>query len=72
MLTAFSVHVAMLYMPFGNALLGTEPVGARLWLLLFALSLSILALMELHKLSWYLRYRRTARKSLVGARPGSA
>ena len=72
MVTAFSIHVAMLYMPFGNALLSTEPVGAELWLLLFALSLSILALMELHKLSWYLRYRRTSSQALVGARPGSA
>ncbi len=52
MLTAFSIHVAMLYSPWGQLLLSTRPVGAEEWLLLVGLSLSILVVMELHKLSW--------------------
>ena len=63
MLTAFSIHVSMLYLPFGNALLGTKPVDASSWLMLFMLSLSILVLLELHKLSWYLRQRRRQRSA---------
>ena len=55
MLTAFSIHVAMLYLPAGNALLSTEPVDGPMWLMLAAMSLSILVGMELHKLSWHLR-----------------
>ncbi|MGB5623188.1 MAG: cation transporting ATPase C-terminal domain-containing protein, partial [Gammaproteobacteria bacterium] len=72
MLSAFSIHVAMLYLPFGNALLTTQPVDGGLWLLLFTLSLSILALMELHKLSWYLRQRRRQRTAPRQPRPRSA
>ncbi len=52
MVVAFSVHVSMLYLPWGNLLLSTEPVGAREWMMLAGLSLSILFVMELHKLSW--------------------
>ncbi len=55
MLAAFSIHVASLYMPWGQLLLSTQPVGLREWILLVGLSLSILVIMELHKLSWALR-----------------
>ena len=55
MLLAFSIHVSMLYLPFGHALLGTEPVSLDNWLFIFALSLPILLVMELHKISWRLR-----------------
>ncbi len=55
---AFSVHVAMTYLPAGNLLLATQPVDAELWSWLLMLSLPILAVMELHKLSWALRRRR--------------
>ena len=72
MLSAFSIHVTMLYLPFGNALLGTQPVDASSWLLLFAMSLSILVLLELHKLSWYLRQRRRQRTTPRHPRPHSA
>jgi magnesium-transporting ATPase (P-type) len=51
MLTAFSIHVAMLYLPVGNAFLGTEAVSAGNWIFIFALSLPILLAMELHKLA---------------------
>jgi magnesium-transporting ATPase (P-type) len=57
MLAAFSIHVAMTYLPAGNLLLSTQPVDAALWLQLLMLSLPILVVMELHKLSWSLRRR---------------
>jgi hypothetical protein len=57
LLAAFSIHVAMTYHPFGNVLLSTQPISADLWLRLLALSLPILVVMELHKLSWSLRRR---------------
>jgi Ca2+-transporting ATPase len=58
MIVAFSIHVAMTYLPLGNLLLSTQPVDAALWVQLLLLSLPILAVMELHKLSWSLRRRR--------------
>jgi len=61
MLSAFSLHVAMLYLPLGNTLLGTEAVSADNWAYIFMLSLPILLVMELHKLSW--RRRDRARES---------
>ena len=57
LLAAFSIHVAMTYHPFGNVLLSTQPISADHWLRLLALSLPILVVMELHKLSWSLRRR---------------
>jgi hypothetical protein len=54
---AFSIHVAMTYLPVGNLLLATQPVSVSLWLQLLMLSLPILLVMELHKLSWALRRR---------------
>jgi magnesium-transporting ATPase (P-type) len=58
MIVAFSIHVAMTYLPVGNVLLSTQPVDAALWLQLLMLTLPILIVMELHKLSWSLRHRR--------------
>jgi magnesium-transporting ATPase (P-type) len=58
MIVAFSIHVAMTYLPVGNLLLSTQPVDTALWLQLLMLSLPILVVMELHKLSWSLRRRR--------------
>jgi magnesium-transporting ATPase (P-type) len=55
MIAAFAVHVASLYLPWGQLLLSTQPVGLKEWALLVALSLSILVVMELHKLWWALR-----------------
>ena len=57
MVAAFSIHVAMTYLPVGNLLLSTQAVDAELWLWLLMLSLPILIVMELHKLSWSLRRR---------------
>ncbi len=52
MLMAFSIHVVMLYLPLGNEFLGTQVVSAQHWALIFALSLPILLVMELHKFLW--------------------
>jgi Ca2+-transporting ATPase len=57
---AFSIHVAMLYLPWGNVLLSTEPVSVEQWITLALLSLSILVVMELHKLSWWARGEKRA------------
>ncbi len=59
-LGAFSAHMAMTYLPLGNLVLSTEPIDAGLWFLLLAVSLPILLVMELHKLSWALRQRASA------------
>jgi magnesium-transporting ATPase (P-type) len=58
MIAAFSLHLAMTYLPAGNLLLGTQPIDLDLWLLLLGLSVPILFVMELHKLSWRLRRGR--------------
>jgi P-type Ca2+ transporter type 2C len=48
-LAAFSLHVAFMYLPFGQALLGVEPVDFKIFALLFALALPVLAAVEGHK-----------------------
>jgi len=68
MLCAFSLHVLMLYLPWGNRLLATEPVSGREWLGIVALSLPILIAMEIHKWSWAARQRR--RRQLSDPAPG--
>jgi len=57
MIAAFSIHVTMTYLPAGNVLLSTQPVDAELWLWLLVLSVPVLFVMELHKLSWSMRRR---------------
>lgn len=61
---AFLVHLAAMYSPFGQVVLGTEPIDLKIWGLLFLLALSIFPAMELHKWSWAIRKRnRTADSS---------
>ncbi len=50
---AFLIHVAILYIPLGNTLLYTEPVGVKTWGLLIGLSLTVLIAIEVHKLGWH-------------------
>jgi len=50
MVAAFLVHLTMLYLPWGHALLSTEPVDGKTWLLLIGCALSVLIVMELQKL----------------------
>jgi magnesium-transporting ATPase (P-type) len=56
-LTAFLLHLVMMYLPFGQALLQTEPVSVSTWLVLVSLALTILAAMEFHKWLWAHRRR---------------
>jgi Ca2+-transporting ATPase len=54
-IVAFAVHIASLYIPFMQRVLSTEPVSMKQFLILLALAMTLLAVMELHKLSWHLR-----------------
>jgi Ca2+-transporting ATPase len=56
MLCALSLHVTMLYLPWGNLMLSTEPVSTSLWLVIIGLSLPILLVMEFQKWFWRRRY----------------
>ena len=48
-LSAFLLHLIMMHLPVGNILLSTEPVNLKTWGLLIALSLTVLVVMEIHK-----------------------
>jgi magnesium-transporting ATPase (P-type) len=50
-LTAFLIHVVMMNLPIGNALLSTEPVDLKTWGMLIALSFTVLVAIEIHKFS---------------------
>ncbi|MEN8445713.1 MAG: cation transporting ATPase C-terminal domain-containing protein, partial [Cyanobacteria bacterium J06555_13] len=47
---AFLVHLLMMYLPIGRTLLSIEPVDAQAWVLLTALSLSVLVPIEIDKI----------------------
>jgi hypothetical protein len=53
------VHLGATYLPLGQRLLRTEPVGPAQMPVLFALSLTVFVALELHKLHW--RRRRAGR-----------
>jgi P-type Ca2+ transporter type 2C len=55
-LTAFLVHLAAMHLPWTQRVLRLEPVSGTLWLVLPALALSIIVVMELHKLHWRRRH----------------
>ncbi|NJN21383.1 MAG: HAD-IC family P-type ATPase [Leptolyngbya sp. RL_3_1] len=57
-LTAFLIHMAMMYWPMGNVLLSIQPVPLPTWGLLIALSLTVLITLEIHKLSRALIFKR--------------
>jgi magnesium-transporting ATPase (P-type) len=52
MLVAFSLHVIMMYGPLGATLLSATPVATDDWLIVAVLALPVLAVMELHKVTW--------------------
>ena len=49
---ALLVHIVAMHIPLGQRLLDTEPVSAVNWVYLLLAALSILVVMELHKLYW--------------------
>ena len=57
-LAAQGVHIAALYTPGLNTVLGVAPVSLELWLALLPVALSVLVASELHK--WWWRRRRGA------------
>ena len=61
-IAAFLIHLAAMYSPFGQMLLGTEPIAMKNWGVLFLLALSIFPVIELHKWSWNRRARSTCAK----------
>jgi magnesium-transporting ATPase (P-type) len=60
MVTAFLIHVLMIYLPGGNQLLSTEPVNLTTWAMLISLSLTVLVVMEIHKFTKFQRARERA------------
>ncbi|MDT3436042.1 HAD-IC family P-type ATPase [Haloarcula sp. 1CSR25-25] len=57
--TAFLVHLSALYFPPAQLVLGTAPVDLDVWVTLAGIALTLVAAMELHKVSW--RWRHPAR-----------
>jgi len=55
-ITAFLIHLGAMYFPPAQAILGTAPIGLEQWLVLGGIALTIAVAIELHKLSWKLRY----------------
>lgn len=51
-LVAFLIHVAVLYLPFMQNVLGTAPVSLTTWLVVAFLAATIVPTMELHKWLW--------------------
>ncbi len=49
---AFLLHVAALYALPGQRILGMQPVDLRVWLAIIPVSLSVLVMMEIHKMLW--------------------
>jgi P-type Ca2+ transporter type 2C len=54
-LSAFLIHVGVMYLPLGQTILQTEPVQLDTWILLIALALTIFFTMEIHKRLWAFR-----------------
>jgi len=55
-ITALLFHIAAMHLPIGQRILGVEPVSLATWGVLFALALTILVAMEIHKWTWAVRY----------------
>ncbi|MFN2316313.1 MAG: cation-translocating P-type ATPase [Gemmatimonadales bacterium] len=55
-LTAFLVHLAAMHLPLTQRVLQLEPVTGMMWVALPVLALSIIVVMELHKLHWRRRH----------------
>ncbi|CAN5712997.1 hypothetical protein BH23PLA1_BH23PLA1_32640 [soil metagenome] len=53
---AFTVHVLTMYLPIGEQVLGIMPVDLSVWMMMVPLALTVLIAVEIHKLTWRLRY----------------
>lgn len=54
-ISAFLIHLGAMYLPLGQKILKTEPVGVDTWVLLLGLALTIFITIEIHKRLWALR-----------------
>jgi Ca2+-transporting ATPase len=54
---ALLIHMIGMHVPFLQSVLQTTPVDLKTWAGLIGLSLTVFIAIELHKWSWYLRYR---------------
>jgi len=66
-IAALLVHLGAMYFPPAQAVLGTAPVGIEQWLVLGAIALTIAVAVELHKLSWKLRYPSDPERAVQSA-----
>ena len=55
-ISALLVHVAGMYIPFMQGLLGTEPVPWQTWAVVAALAVTVVPAIELHKWTWRTRH----------------
>jgi P-type Ca2+ transporter type 2C len=55
-IAALLIHVAAMYIPFMQVILGTEPLPLEMWILLLVLAFFLFPIMELHKWLWRQRY----------------
>ncbi len=60
---ALLIHLAAMYSPLGQRVLQTAPVDLKTFAVLFALALSVFVAIEIHKVSWALRYGRQRKDS---------
>lgn len=51
-ISAFLIHLSMMYLPFGQKILQMEPVQLNTWIILIVLALTIFFAMEIHKFLW--------------------
>jgi magnesium-transporting ATPase (P-type) len=57
---AFSIHVAVMHIPFMQGVLGTSPVDLTTWIAVAALAVLIVPALELHKWLWAVRKKKMA------------
>lgn len=55
-ISAFLIHVAAMYIPFMQNVLGVQPVALSTWVTVIALALVVVPAVEVHKWLWMLRY----------------
>jgi P-type Ca2+ transporter type 2C len=55
-IAALLIHVAAMYIPFMQLILGTEPLPLEMWILLLVLAFLLFPIMEVHKWLWRLRF----------------
>ena len=59
-LVALLLHFGTLFVPLGQTVLQVEPVSLTTFFCLWAIALSILVAMEIHKWTWAMRQRKAA------------